>query len=92
MTLQIIPIHFKNDVQPTDDLIDLLLSSSKTSLENGDVLVISQKIISKHEGRVVNLDSIIPSELSIGIASAYDKDPKLVQAILSESERCFRRW
>ena len=90
LTLQIIPIHFKNDVQPTDDLIDLLLSSSKTSLENGDVLVISQKIISKHEGRVVNLDSIIPSELSIGIASAYDKDPKLVQAILSESQRIVR--
>ena len=90
MTLQIIPIHFKNDVQPADDLIDLLLSSSKTSLENGDVLVISQKIISKHEGRVVNLDSIIPSELSIGIASAYDKDPKLVQAILSESQRIVR--
>ena len=90
LTLQIIPIHFKNDVQPADDLIDLLLSSSKTSLENGDVLVISQKIISKHEGRVVNLDSIIPSELSIGIASAYDKDPKLVQAILSESQRIVR--
>ncbi len=80
MSLQIIPVHLKNDVQPADDLVALLLSSSKTSLENGDVLVISQKIISKHEGRVVNLDSIIPSELSIGIASAYDKDPKLVQA------------
>jgi len=90
LSLQITPIHLKNDIQPTDDLVDLLLSSSKTSLENGDVLVISQKIISKHEGRVVNLDSIIPSELSIGIASAYDKDPKLVQAILSESERIVR--
>ena len=90
MSLQIIPVHLKNDIQPVDDLVDLLLSSSKTSLENGDVLVISQKIISKHEGRVVNLDSIIPSELSIGIASAYDKDPKLVQAILSESERIVR--
>ena len=90
MTLEIIPIHIKNDIQPTDDLVQLLLSSSKTSLENGDVLVLSQKIISKHEGRVVNLDSVISSELSIGIASAYDKDPKLVQVILSESERIVR--
>ena len=90
MSLQIIPIHLKNDVQPKDDLVDQLLSSSKTSLENGDVLVISQKIISKHEGRVINLESIIPSELSVGIASAYDKDPKLVEAILSESERIVR--
>ena len=90
MSLQIIPIHLKNDIQPKDDLTDQLLSSSKTSLENGDVLVISQKVISKHEGRVVNLESVIPSELSIGIASAYDKDPKLVQVILSESERIVR--
>jgi len=90
MSIQIIPIHLKQDIQPADDLIEQILSSSKTTFENGDVLVISQKIISKHEGRVVNIESIIPSELSIGIASAYDKDPKLVQAILSESERIVR--
>ena len=90
MSLQIIPIHLKNDIQPADDIIELLLSSSKTTFENGDVLIISQKIISKHEGRVVNLESVIPSELSIGIASAYDKDPKLVQVILSESKRIVR--
>ena len=45
MSLQIIPIHLKNDIQPADDIVELLLSSSKTSLDNGDVLVISQKII-----------------------------------------------
>ena len=90
MTMEVIPIHLKNDVQPNDDLVDLLLSSSKSTLENGDVLVVSQKIISKHEGQVVKLESIIPSELSIGIASAYDKDPKLVEAILSESQRIVR--
>jgi len=90
MSIQIIPIHIKHDIQPADDLIELILSSSKTTFENSDVLVVSQKIISKHEGRVVNLESIIPSELSTGIASAYDKDPKLVEAILSESERIVR--
>ena len=90
MNLQIIPIHLKNDIRPADNLVELLLSSSKSTFENGDILVVSQKIISKHEGRVVNIESIIPSELSIGIASAYDKDPKLVQAILSESERIVR--
>ena len=90
MTLQIIPIHLKNDIQPADDLVEHLLSSSKTRLENGDVLVLSQKIISKHEGRVVNLESVIPSELSTGIASAYGKDPKLLQVILSESKRIVR--
>ena len=90
MTIQVIPIHVKNDVQPTDSLVELLLSSSKAAFEDGDVLVISQKVISKHEGQVVNLQSVIPSELSVGIASAYDKDPKLVEVILSESERIVR--
>ena len=90
MTLQIIPIHLKNDIQPKDDLVDQLLSSSKTSFENGDVLVVSQKVISKHEGRVVNVESVIPSELSVGIASAYDKDPKLIEIVLSESKRIVR--
>ena len=90
MTLQVIPIHIKNDIQPSDDVVELLLSSSKTTLENGDVVVISQKIISKHEGQVIKLESIIPSELSVGIASAYGKDPKLVEAIMSESQRIVR--
>ena len=36
MSLQIVPIHLKNDIQPTDDLVDLILSSSKTKLENGE--------------------------------------------------------
>ena len=90
MTIQVIPIHVKNDVQPADSLVELLLSSSKATFEDGDVLVIPQKVISKHEGQVVNLQSVIPSELSVGIASAYDKDPKLVEVILSESERIVR--
>ena len=54
------------------------------------ILVISQKIISKKEGRVINLHSVIPSELSVGIAYAYEKDPRLVEVILSESKRIVR--
>jgi coenzyme F420-0:L-glutamate ligase/coenzyme F420-1:gamma-L-glutamate ligase len=90
MSIQIIPIKFKEDIQPGDDISALILASCKTSIDDGDVLVISQKIISKQEGRVVNLNSVIPSELSVGIASAYEKDPKLVEVILSESKRIVR--
>ena len=90
MSIQIIPIKFKEDIQPVDDISALILESCKTSIDDGDVLVISQKIISKQEGRVVNLNSVIPSELSVGIASAYEKDPKLVEVILSESKRIVR--
>ena len=90
MSLQIIPVHIKSDIQPSDDLAELILSSSKIKFEDKDILVISQKIISKQEGQVINLESIIPSELSVGIASAYEKDPRLVEAILSESQRIVR--
>ena len=72
MSIQIIPVKIKEDIQPSDDIIALILSSSKSSIDDGDVIVISQKIISKKEGRVVNLNSVIPSELSVGISSAYE--------------------
>ena len=68
----------------------MLISSNQCGIEDDDIIVVSQKIVSKQEGRVVNLDTVIPSELSIGIASAYDKDPKLVEVILSESKLIIR--
>ena len=90
MSIQITPIKIKEDIQPGDDITGLILSSCKMSLDDGDVLIISQKIVSKQEGRVINLNAVIPSELSVGIASAYDKDPKLVEVILSESKLIIR--
>ena len=90
MSLQIFPVNFKEDITPDNNLVDILISSNKCGIEDGDIIIISQKIISKQEGRTINLDSIIPSELAVGIASAYDKNPKLVEAILSESKRIVR--
>ena len=90
MSLHIFPVHFKQDINPDSNLVDILISSNKCGIEDGDVIVVSQKIVSKQEGRAINLDTVIPSELSIGIASAYDKDPKLVEAILSETTRIVR--
>ena len=90
MSIQIIPVKIKEEIQPGDDIIALILSSSKSSIDDGDVIVVSQKIISKKEGRVVNLNFVIPSELSVRISSAYEKDPRLVEVILSESKRIVR--
>lgn len=90
MTLEIIPIHIKKEISRDDNLYDIILSSCGKKLIDGDILVISQKIISKHEGRQVNLADVIPSNLALGIASEYNKDPKLVEAILSESKRIVR--
>ena len=90
MTLEVFPIKINKDVQKDEKIVDLILSSSKQKIQDGDIFVISQKIISKQEGKVVNLSEIIPSELAVGIGAAYNKDPKLVEAILSESKRIVR--
>ena len=90
MGLEIIPIHIKREIFRDEKLVDLLVSSTKEKFQDGDILVISQKIISKQEGRVVNLSEVIPSNLAIGIGAEYNKDPKLVEAILSESKRIVR--
>ena len=92
MALEIFPIQINKEIQRDDKLVDLILSSSKQKIQDGDIFVISQKIISKQEGRVVNLSDVIPSELALGIAGEYNKDPKLVEAILVESKRIVRMY
>ena len=89
-SLRVIPISIDHDVQPGENIAVLILASSKLAINDGDVIVISQKIISKQESRTVNLNMVIPSELATGIASEYQKDPKLVEVILSESNRIVR--
>ena len=67
-SLQVIPVSIDHDVQPGENIAVLILASSKLAINDGDVIVISQKIISKQESRTVNLNMVIPSELAIGIA------------------------
>ena len=86
--MQIIPIHIKKEITVDDDLSELILHSG--DVLDGDILVIAQKIISKQEGRTVKLSSVSPSLLSQGISSQYDKDPNVVELILSESKRIVR--
>ena len=88
MSLQVIPIKIQKEVESGDDLVDLILESFE--INDGDVLVFSQKIISKNEGRILSLSSVNPSLLADGIASSYGKDPRLVELILSESKRIVR--
>ena len=91
MTLEIIPVHVGNEIKPGDNLTELLLASKLGSnLHDGDILVFTQKIISKQEGRVVNLSNVKPTLLAIGIASEYRKDPRIVQLILDQSKRIVR--
>jgi len=88
VTLEIIPVKIQKEIESDDDLVDLILESSE--INDDDILVFSQKIISKNEGRILSLSSVKPSFLADGIASSYGKDPRLMELILSESERIVR--
>ena len=86
--MQIIPLHIEKEIEPSDDLSELILMSS--DLHDGDILVVAQKIVSKQEGRIVDLSTVKPSLLSEGISSQYQKDPRITELILSETKRIVR--
>lgn len=86
--MQIIPVQIENEISSSDDISELILKSC--DIHDGDILVIAQKIISKQEGRLVRLSDVTPSLLAEGIASQYEKDPRIVELILSESKRIVR--
>ena len=88
MALEIIPVKIQKEIESDDDLVDLILESSE--INEDDILVFSQKIISKNEGRILSLSSVKSSLLADGIASSYGKDPRLMELILSESKRIVR--
>ena len=70
--MQIIPIPIEKEITEDDDLSELILTSG--DILDGDVLVIAQKIISKQEGRMVELSAVNPSLLAQGISSQYNKE------------------
>ena len=86
--MQIIPLHIDKEIEPSDDISKLILMSS--DLRDGDILVVAQKIISKQEGRIVDLSTVKPSLLSEGLSSQYQKDSRIIELILSETKRIVR--
>jgi coenzyme F420-0:L-glutamate ligase/coenzyme F420-1:gamma-L-glutamate ligase len=80
-------------VQPGDDLGAVTLAALRSNglvPEQGDVLVVAQKIVSKAEGRFVDIATVQPSERAIALAAELDKDPRFVEVVLSESKRVVR--
>ena len=71
-------------------IINEAIESSTLQLEDGDILVIAQKIVSKAENRIVALDDVKASDKAIEIAEQADKDPRLVELILQESNEVLR--
>jgi coenzyme F420-0:L-glutamate ligase / coenzyme F420-1:gamma-L-glutamate ligase len=81
-------------VEPGDDLGAITVeafAANRLAPEPGDVLVVAQKVVSKAEGRYVDLASVEPSERTIALAAEVDKDPRFVEVVLGESKRVVRR-
>ena len=92
--LRIIPVPVPGDIKPGDDLAGKLLQALKhqgISLIVGDILVVKHKIVSKSEGRLVDLEQIRPSVSSQKWARRYKLDPRVTELALSQSQRVVRR-
>ncbi len=92
--VRIIPIPIGEDIQPGDRLAEkllLALKHQKLSLRSGDVLVVKHKIVSKAEGRLVDLTTVKASPASRVWARRYHLDARVIEVALSESRRVVRR-
>lgn len=67
------------------------LDNMQITLHDGDILVVAQKIVSKSEGRLIDLNQVEPSPQAISLAAETGKDPRLVEMILQESNRVVRK-
>jgi coenzyme F420-0:L-glutamate ligase/coenzyme F420-1:gamma-L-glutamate ligase len=88
--LEILPVQGIPEVRPGDDLPELITRAAGESLRPGDVLVVTHKIVSKAEGRLVDLRAVEPSALAKGFAARYGRDPRQIEVILRESRRIVR--
>jgi len=94
---EIVGVEGLPEVRPGDDLARLVADAAATQgtpLENGDILVVGQKIVSKAEGRIVRLPDVTPSPIAVAMAAGLGRDARLLEVILRESRRVVRmdRW
>jgi len=92
--IQLTPISFSDEIRPGDDLAGKLFHALRRNhlrLGSGDILVVKHKIISKAEGRVVDLASVDPSTDSLQWARQHDLDPRVVELAIRESRAVIRR-
>ena len=90
---EVIGIDGIPEIQRGDDLAALIHEGARrqgTPLQTGDILVVSQKIVSKTEGRTLRLSEVTPSPRAEALALELGRDPKLTEVILSESRRVVR--
>jgi coenzyme F420-0:L-glutamate ligase/coenzyme F420-1:gamma-L-glutamate ligase len=94
MTLSIVPLAGMPMVQPGDDLAALLFAACERCAlapADGDVLVVCQKVVSKAEGRLVDVRTVTASPFALQLAEQTEgKDPRIIELILRETKRIVR--
>ncbi len=91
---EVIAVEGLPEIRQGDDLARLMVEAARrqdTPIRDRDLLVVSQKIVSKAEGRVVRLSEVTPSARARVVAEEIGRDPRLVEVILSESRRVVRQ-
>jgi len=91
--LQVMEIPNIPLIKSGDDLAQIILEAMRKSnldLENGDILVIAQSIISKAENRIIDLQNVIPSQDALNLSKEVDKDPRIIELILKESKKVLK--
>jgi coenzyme F420-0:L-glutamate ligase / coenzyme F420-1:gamma-L-glutamate ligase len=87
--LTLLPIEGIPEIGEGDDLGRLI--AERAVLEDGDVLIVAQKVVSKAEGRIRQLADVTVSEQAATIAEGTERDPRMVQVVLDESVRIVRQ-
>ena len=88
--LEVLGIEGFPEVRPGDDLNRMVPAAVAGGLRAGDVLVVTHKIVSKAEGRLIDLRTVEPSALAKDYATRYGKDPRQTEVVLRESRRIVR--
>ena len=92
--LQIFGIHGVAEIEHGSDLVELAIQAAQaagTPLESGDVLIVTSKIVSKAEGRTVELAEVTPSPFAVEWSKQWDKDPAVTEIVLREAKRVVRQ-
>jgi coenzyme F420-0:L-glutamate ligase/coenzyme F420-1:gamma-L-glutamate ligase len=94
MTLQVFGVPGLPEIVPGSDLAAMILTAAAeagTPLADGDVVVVTSKIVSKAEGRLVELADVEPSPFAVEWSRTWDKDPAVTELVLRESKRIVRQ-
>ncbi|HQN04626.1 MAG TPA: coenzyme F420-0:L-glutamate ligase [Anaerolineaceae bacterium] len=93
MKLELTPVPGFPLIKPGDDLAEIIINTcekAQIGIQGGDIFVLAQKIVSKSEGRLVNLNDVAVTEDAINLAEKTGKDPRIVALVLSESRKVLR--